>query len=99
MRGKLRFSAVRAFVNAIALERMLQLRNVSGSKAKDRNRTVLEQNEISARLRAVIEEELGSYQRFADATSVEIDGMANRLVRAIAPLLAREATPRESTAA
>ena len=60
---------------------------------------MLEQKDKSARLRAAIEEELGLHQRFADATSVEIERMASRLVSAIAPLLEQEETVQESRAA
>lgn len=60
---------------------------------------MFQHDEISAGLRAVIEEELGSVQRFADATSVEIERIASRLARAVAPLLAREGTARENGAA
>ena len=51
---------------------------------------VLEQSrqDIIARLRATIEEELGAFRRFADLPATEIEDMAARLVRAIAPHLA-----------
>ena len=39
----------------------------------------------TARLRATIEEELGRFRRFADLPAVEIEEMAARIVRAIAP--------------
>ena len=58
-----------------------------------------EQQEITARLRATIEEELGSYQRFADATSIEIERLASRLARAIVPHLRMEGPARENRAA
>ncbi len=60
---------------------------------------MLEQNEITARLRATIEEELASCRRFADATSAEIESIASRMVKAIAPVLASEDRTRESRAA
>ena len=51
---------------------------------------MLEQNtDITARLRATIEEELGSFRHFADVPSAELEEMAGRLVRAIAPLLGK----------
>lgn len=60
---------------------------------------MLEQEQIAARLRATIEEELGASQRFADATSVEIEGVAGRLVRAITPLLGLEEPAENNRAA
>jgi hypothetical protein len=49
---------------------------------------MLEQKtDITARLRATIEEELGSFRQFAHVPSAEIEEMAGRLVRAIEPLL------------
>lgn len=84
-------------MNAFALESVLQLRNVVGVQTTGAN--VPGQNEITARLRATIEEELASCQRFADATSVEIESVASRLVKAIAPVLASEDVARESRAA
>ena len=39
----------------------------------------------SAQLRATIEEELGAFRQFADLPAVEIEDMAARIVRAIAP--------------
>ena len=60
---------------------------------------MLEQNPITARLRVTIEEELGSSRQFADVTSAEIEAMASRLVRAIAPHLGVDEATRESKAA
>lgn len=57
------------------------------------------EQDITARMRATIEEELGSYRPFADLTSVELETMASRLVRAIEPLLALGEMERESRAA
>ena len=45
-------------------------------------------SDITARLRATIEEELGRFRRFADLPATEIEEMAARLVRAIAPHVA-----------
>jgi hypothetical protein len=42
---------------------------------------------ITARLRATIEEELGTFRHFADVPSTDIEAMAQRLVRTISPLL------------
>jgi hypothetical protein len=39
------------------------------------------------RLREAIEEELGRFRRFADVPSVEIEEMAARIARAIAPIV------------
>lgn len=60
---------------------------------------MLEQDNITARLRATIEEELGTSRRLADAPSAELETMASRLVRAIAPILGFEDEARESRAA
>jgi hypothetical protein len=43
--------------------------------------------ETSARVRATIEEELGKFRRLADVPAVEIEEMAARIARAIAPLM------------
>ena len=61
---------------------------------------MLEQSrqDITARVRATIEEELGAFRRFADLPATEIEDMAARLVRAIAPHLAG-AEPESSRAA
>ena len=60
---------------------------------------MLEHENVTARLRATIEEELGSSRQFAHVTSAELEAMANRLVRAIAPLLGSEEAAQESRAA
>lgn len=60
---------------------------------------LLEQEDVAARLRATIEEELGSFQHCADATSAKIEGMASRLVNAISPFLGLEERVTESRAA
>jgi hypothetical protein len=60
---------------------------------------VLAQEDITARLRATIEEELGSCRQFADVSSAELEAMASRLVKAIAPLFPVEEPVRESRAA
>jgi hypothetical protein len=41
--------------------------------------------DITARLRATIEEELGRLRHFADLPATELEEMAARLVRAITP--------------
>ena len=48
---------------------------------------MLEQSrqDIVGRLSAAIEEELGTFRRFADVPAVEIEEMAGRIARAIAP--------------
>ena len=50
---------------------------------------MLEQSrqDATARLRATIEEELGKFRRLADVPAVEIEEMAARMARAIAPLV------------
>jgi hypothetical protein len=55
--------------------------------------------DISARVRATIEEELGAFRRLADLPSTEIEEMAARLTRAIAPHLAVDGQGRASRAA
>ena len=47
---------------------------------------MLEQDKATA-IRAAIEEELGSFRPFADLPATEIEAMAARLVRAVAPFL------------
>jgi hypothetical protein len=56
-------------------------------------------NDIGARLRATIEEELGAFRRFADVPASELEEMAARLARAIAPLVEADATENASRAA
>jgi hypothetical protein len=51
---------------------------------------MLEQN-TTARVRATIEEELGGFRAFAGLPATEIEAMAARLTRALAPFLADEA--------
>jgi hypothetical protein len=46
-----------------------------------------QQTDATARLRATIEEELGSFRHLAHVPSTELDEMAGRLVRALAPFL------------
>ena len=48
---------------------------------------MLEQSNVTARVRATIEDELGSFRQFADLPSTELEEMAARLVRVIAPFL------------
>jgi hypothetical protein len=47
---------------------------------------MLEQD-IIARVRATIEEELGSFRPLADLPATELEAMAERITRAIAPLV------------
>jgi hypothetical protein len=49
---------------------------------------MLEQTNVTARLRATIEEELGTFRHFADVPSAELEEMAARLARVVAPFLA-----------
>lgn len=48
---------------------------------------MLEQD-MTARIRATIEEELGGFRAFAGLPATELEAMAERLTRAIAPLIA-----------
>jgi hypothetical protein len=55
---------------------------------------------ITARLRATIEEELGALRRFADVPSAELEAMADRIARAVQPFLDETGgSPRETRAA
>lgn len=49
---------------------------------------MLEQSNMKARLRATIEEELGSFRHFADVPSAELEEMAARIARVVAPFVA-----------
>ena len=53
---------------------------------------MLEQD-MAARIRAAIEEELGSFRAFADLPATELEAMAERITRVIAPLVAPAAAP------
>jgi hypothetical protein len=70
-----------------------------GSEEKARTVPDESRKDISARLRATIEEELGAFRRFADVPAAELEEMAARLVRAIAPLVAADTTEHASRAA
>ena len=48
---------------------------------------MLEQAKVTARLRATIEEELGTFRHFADVPSAELEEMAARIARVVAPFL------------
>jgi hypothetical protein len=74
---------------------MLRLRNRAG-EGKNQERFMLEQD-TTARIRATIEEELGSFRPFADLPATELEAMAARITRAIAPLIGIE--PAERSAA
>ena len=52
---------------------------------------MLEQTNMIARLRAAIEEELGTFRHFADVPSAELEDMAARIAREIRPYLAQQA--------
>jgi hypothetical protein len=45
------------------------------------------------RIRAIIEEELGEFRPFADLPATEIEAMADRLTRTLAPLVAAATVP------
>ena len=53
---------------------------------------MLEQD-MAARIRAAIEEELGSFRAFADLPATELEAMAERITRVIAPLVAPVVAP------
>lgn len=54
--------------------------------------------DILARLRAILEEELGEFRPLADLPASEIETMAARLARALEPVLAPEATSQRPAA-
>ena len=56
-------------------------------------------NEMLNRIRVLIEEELGEHQLFSELPAAEIDLIADRLTRAIAPVVAAEATEVDQRAA
>jgi hypothetical protein len=69
-------------------------------RGQDRSRPVLEQDkDFTARLRATIEEELGSFRQFADLPSVELEEIAGRLAKALRPMLSIGERQPESFAA
>ena len=49
--------------------------------------------DTGARARAVIEEELGKFRRLADVPAVEIEEMAARIARVVAPYLGSREEP------
>jgi hypothetical protein len=81
---------------------MLRMRNEfpeAGQQEKTRTVPEVSNSDIAARLRATIEEELGMFRRLADVPATELEEMAARLARAIAPLVATNETERASRAA
>jgi hypothetical protein len=52
-----------------------------------------EQSNVTARLRATIEEELGTFRQFADVPSADLEEMAARIARVVAPFLGSEEEP------
>jgi hypothetical protein len=54
--------------------------------AKGQEKPMLEQD-TTARIRATIEDELGSFRAFANLPATELEEMAERITRAITPLL------------
>jgi hypothetical protein len=58
---------------------------------------MLEQDTI-ARIRATIEEELGSFRPLADLPATELEAMAARITRAIAPMLGAAGVERRTAA-
>lgn len=59
---------------------------------------MLEQD-TTARIRATIEDELGSFRAFAHLPATELEEMAERLTRAITPLLGSAGRTAKSRAA
>jgi hypothetical protein len=47
----------------------------------------MREQDMDARIRATIEEELGSFRAFAGLPATELEAMAERITRAIAPLI------------
>jgi len=66
--------------------------------AKGQEKPMLEQD-TTARIRATIEDELGSFRAFAHLPATELEEMAERLTRAITPLLGNAGRTAESRAA
>ena len=54
---------------------------------------MLEQPNVTAHLRATIEEELGTFRQFAHVPAAELEEMAARLARVVAPYLDRREKP------
>ena len=48
---------------------------------------MLESNILLTRIAAVVEEELGNLRAFADLPATELEAVATRLVRALAPYI------------
>jgi hypothetical protein len=89
------FAQKRALVMAQSLDiGMLRLRS-GGERGQDDSgvKPMLEQD-ITARLRATIEEELGGFRPLADLPATEIEAMAARIARAVAPLVGAAETRR-----
>lgn len=60
---------------------------------------MLEQLDMTARLCATIEEELGTFRHFAEVPSAELEEMAARIARVVEPFLATGGEARVSRAA
>lgn len=60
---------------------------------------MLEQSDRTAQLCATIEEELGTFRRFEGVPSTELEDMAARIARAVAPLLIGDTEVRINRAA
>ena len=48
---------------------------------------MLEPNSLLSRIAAVVEEELGNVRAFADLPATELEAIATRLVRVLAPFI------------
>ena len=56
-------------------------------------------NDVSFKVRAILEEELGEFRAFADVPASGIEEMAARLTRALSPVLEAPVRERRRTAA
>jgi hypothetical protein len=59
----------------------------------------MREQDMDARIRATIEEELGSFRAFAGLPATELEAMAERITRAIAPLIGGHGETLETHAA
>jgi hypothetical protein len=66
--------------------------------AKGQEKPMLEQD-TTARIRATIEDELGSFRAISDLPATQLEEMAERITRAIAPLLGSAGRTAKSRAA
>jgi hypothetical protein len=76
---------------------MLQMRTTPRGIARIRRRADMT-TDISARMRAILEEELGELRRFADLPASEIETMAARRAPALEPVMELPAVERRPAA-